>query len=395
MWPNKNRDRLPPELRRQPWYKRLAKKDADKIVLSNDQMRSPFTAPGHVRFLRSFDRSINQLIDLILRLITFVRGIRIRAPLWLTVPLAFGVGIGIGAIVMRQRHFSSEVILAIRGKTITQSQFRHQMEIQIGPQILNKMVEDQLLLQFAKEKQRLPSREQVAQRVQLFRSKAGFETLARERHIQDADLIQEAQVQLIRESITLKDVAVTDKEALDYYRANCKPTDARSQFYIPETAHLSIITNSVEENVRKADVALKTHGFAEVAKSYSLDRTASVGGKMAEIRRGRTLFAMEPALERAIFSLKPGERLPPRKFLSTWVLIQMDQLEPARTIPFEQVSKLCYDGARALKSQRSNVAQVSAEFEEFRKQADIQVFWDQYYYDLTGKPKQTASSATQ
>lgn len=172
-----------------------------------------------------------------------------------------------------------------------------------------------------------------------------------------------------------------------YYRSQCDPKNPQAQFYIPDTTHLAVIVTSTEADSRKAYQELQQGKlFAEVAKKYSQDRTGIEGGTgMPPLIRGRSQFAAYPAFEREIFQLNPGDRLGMRKCLGVWWIMECKDRTAAYTIPFETVKEQCRHAAQVEKAAKTNAAQVEADFEQFRKKSNVQVFWEQYYYDLTGR----------
>ncbi len=74
--------------------------------------------------------------------------------------------------------------------------------------------------------------------------------------------------------------------------------------------------------------------FGELAKEYSQDTaTATTGGDLGFISKG----ALDPAIEQAIYSLKPGELSEPIESPAGFHILKLTEIKPAHTKPFEEV----------------------------------------------------------
>jgi hypothetical protein len=309
----------------------------------------------------------------------------------ISVPMAFVLGAGLAGmltiVIVRRRRAASEVIVAVTGVTITAPEFYHRLEIKAGPQVLNQLLEEELLLQFARKRKLFPSDAAVRARMLILRQQPGVADTAPRMHITERDVERESRLELAKEALFGENVIVTDADARNYYRAQTDTHNPGAIYYIPETAQLFAISAGSEQQARQAYQALR-HGlaFTEAVHQYSQDETAGDGGRMPPVMRGRTRFAQDPALESAIFQLQPGELLGPRKFLGAWIVLKSDGVTSAHTVPYESVRKECMERARLNLGASANTGRVQVNYSEFRKTAPIQVFWEQYYYDLTAKP---------
>lgn len=304
--------------------------------------------------------------------------------------IAFILGGGVSAVstwlVLKNRRAAQEVVAAVAGERITAPDFYHRMELEVGPQVLNRIVEEDLVLRFAASHHIVLSDPQVRARITELKQTPRYQNNVAKSHITDQDLERQARVALATEQLYSQGVAVTDRDARAYYAAQIDPRNPSARFYTPEQVRLSIITANSEALALTAHQEIQ-HGasFAEVERRLSQDRTAGEGGRMFPILRGRSRFAADAALENQLFHLKPGEMLGPRKVLGAWLIFKSDGVEPASAIPFEKVREQCRAGAQLALARKEKTDRLRAEFEEFRKNSRIQVFWQQYYYDLAGR----------
>ena len=386
----KNKISIPTEFRRTPFYKRLPEwfgKQVNGLRRGfgiKRRTKNPSYRPLPKRMQQGFERSLNKSFVNTAWLVR--RLIRIRIRLWILVPISFLLGAAISYGVMKQRRAANDVILSVESTRITEPEFLHRMEIQVGAQTLNTMVQEELNLRFAESRHLLPTQAQVQARVKQIKMQPGYDRLVQQKHLTDADIERQALVQLAVEALYTQHISVTEDEARAYYASNVDASKAGSLFYVPDAAYLSVITNTLESNIQKANQELaQGKSFSAVAKTYSQDLTGGIPGKMPAIWRGRTQFAREPALENEIFKTQPGQRIGPIRFFNTWWIIRVDKLEPARTLPYGQVRQQCLAGAKYMKAIRTNQPQLEADVTEFRKKTKIQIFWEHYYYDLTGQ----------
>jgi len=388
---SKNKHRAYSEHRRKPlgqqvaaWWRRQSQ--AFSRLFRSRKYPDPGRRSLGESFQRGFNRQLDGLLNGLGRAYRFVRGIRLRIPLWILVPLAFLLGGAVVYAVMKQRRAASEVIVAVSGTKITSPEFLHRMEIQSGGQTLNAMLQEELTLQFAAKKNLLPSDAKVQERIKQLMLQPNFQEVALQRHMNAGDIYRQARVQLASEAIYTQNIQVTDQEAQEFYKANIDPAKPQSIYYVPEIAHLSVITNTLEPKMQDAVRELRRGTpFAQAAKTYSLDRSGIDGGKMQAVLRGRTLFARDHDLETRIFTSPPGSTLGPLKFADNWWIIRVDNVEPAHIIPYSSVKENCMAAAKYVKAMNMNHDKIESEFSDFRQKSNIQVFWEQYFYDLTGQ----------
>jgi parvulin-like peptidyl-prolyl isomerase len=363
----KNNIGVPEVFQRTPWFKRLPE-------ILRDLRRRPF-------------RSNPEAIPSELR-----RPFPIRALLG-TLSLCVGLALGLFGVYTANvaRRTSSEQMAIVADIPITKTQFHHWLELQAGSEVLNEMVNDELVLQFAKLRNLVPDDSAVEERVRSVRANTSFAEQIDARRLSSAELARDCRIQVILEKIYGKGAAVSEQEMLAYYASQCDPKSPASKFYSPQVAHVSELAMITEEEARRAEADLQSGvPFAEVALKYSKDRTAMSGGEAPPIVRGRSVLSkIAPEFEKAIFELKPGEWTRSYRIANgnLWMLVKCNSIVPAKTQSYAQVREECRWQAAALKSGQAGISKLAADFQDFRHKALVQVFWEQYYYDLTGKQK--------
>ena len=136
---------------------------------------------------------------------------------------------------------------------------------------------------------------------------------------------------------------VTDPDINNYYEKN------KAKFTTEEQVRASHILFMVEPNAsfekseqkreQAEDVLKKLNeggNFAELAKKYSEDPTASNGGDLGFFGRGK----MVPQFEREIFSMEPGKFAGPIRTQFGYHIVKLEEKRAAAVIDIENVKEL-------------------------------------------------------
>jgi len=131
----------------------------------------------------------------------------------------------------------------------------------------------------------------------------------------------------ILKDVVLKDIAVTDEEALKYYNEHPE------EFIDPEKVYLSFIKVASEDEAKSLkERILKGENFAKLAKDNSLDKsTASLGGDFGWILKG----SINPEIEKNIFGLSHGE-IGIVKIEKDFYVIKVGKREPESRLSFSE-----------------------------------------------------------
>lgn len=297
------------------------------------------------------------------------------------------VGAFLGMLFLRWRRlvFQHAVVMAVNQASIRRDEFQARLEEVAARTVLQEMVERNLRRQFAIAKKAYPTDKEVEERLAEDRKDPAFMksiaaagmTLQKYREAIRDEL---AQAKLMSEGVT-----VTEEEVRKYYERNIDRKNPQARFFMPETIQVAVIGTRTREAAEAALQDLKDGvPWEEVARTHSLDVSAFSGGLLPPFARGRTMAAMIPGMEAAIFAMEPGQRIGPVKYGDGWWIIQCREKAPEKTLPFELVKIRARLWARMEKGIPKNGRRVASEYAAFQKRAKVQVF-DPFFRSLMAR----------
>ncbi len=196
--------------------------------------------------------------------------------------------------------------------------------VEFREDLLNRMIEDRLILQEAKRQQLKVDDSMVEDRVREIKFRAGselaFEMALKSQGISINELREKLKNQLMIYSLVQKEVkdkvVVSPKEITDYFQQH------QDQFLTQETVVVDSIFAKDKDALEKAQAELSAGAdFPEVAKKYSEK------SNLGEVRRGQ--FKKE--LEDFIFSLSVGQYSRPFKTEDGYyIFIVKEKLLPSK-----------------------------------------------------------------
>jgi parvulin-like peptidyl-prolyl isomerase len=297
-----------------------------------------------------------------------------------------GVGLATGALVARQRFHAAHVILSINGRPVTQDELFGRMQSAIGDRAMREIVGQELLLQFAKQKGLYPTDTEVEKHYAEIQRQPGYSLRLRVAHLSPQDIKRDVRYQIAQTKMLGTNIAVSDREVRHYYEVESDPSNPTAIYFTPETSTFAVIVTHTEAEGKRAlhDLAQGV-SFATAVKNYSKDLSRVNDGILSNIPRNRTPVHKMPEFEAAIFSLRIGEQLGPRKVAGQWWIIRCLDKTAAVTQPYEQVADLCRANVLAQKGIPINGRRMQAEFVEFQKRSKITSFWPNFEYAVTPK----------
>lgn len=307
------------------------------------------------------------------------RGPPPSALLLAAVLLSLAVGSVLGALVMRHRIESRKLLVAVNGVRITDDQLFTRLKIAGGLAAVHQMVQEELQVQFARKKGLAPTDAQVQARYDKISRQPGFlERLGASRMPLDT-FKQRLRLQIVQEKVLSQGVSVSPAEVRGFYRQQTDPGNPNALFYRPAAVALSAIATTSPGQAAWALKELNSDTpFGVAAAEYSVDPSKSNGGMLSPLLRGRSPLSRAPALEAAVFGLKPGDRLGPVLYGKQWWIFQCVEKSPATTTPFAQAEADCREGATLVKGKRLNSKRVEAEFQAFERSSNLQAFQKAY-----------------
>jgi len=298
------------------------------------------------------------------------------AALLLAILLA---GATFGIVITRQRYKARQVVIAVNGELINQNDLYNQLERTAGVSAIKTILDEKLALQFAKQKDAMPTREEIDKRYQEMLAQPGYQEQLKQSGRLPVDVKHELMVKMAKAKIFEKGVTVTEEEIRRFYETNLDKKTPTARYYTPETIQLAVIVTKTEADALKAKADLAHNiPFGTVAQTYSIDDSKQSGGMTGLIIRGRTQAAKMPGFEDTVFKIKIGSQVGPVNIANVWWIIRCMDKTLEKTLTYNAVHDECRIGAILLKGVKQNKAKVEAEYAEFRKKSNVQAFWPQY-----------------
>ncbi|MDI7248427.1 MAG: peptidylprolyl isomerase [Bacillota bacterium] len=243
------------------------------------------------------------------------------------------VVLGLVAIGVVWTYSDLKAVAKINSTSITWKEFHAALEKQTGRQLLAKMIREELIKQGAAKYDIQVTDEDVAAEVDKlkaeFGSDAGLEQALAQYGMTLDDLRSQIRTSLLLEAIASKDVTINEDEIKKYY------DEHKDEFKEPEQVKARHILVKDEKTAKDIEKQLAAGAdFAELAKAKSEDPgSKDKGGDLGYFGRG----AMDPAFEKAAFSLKIGETSGPVKSSFGYHIIRVEDRKPERIPPLEEV----------------------------------------------------------
>ena len=193
--------------------------------------------------------------------------------------------------------------------------------------LLNKLIEDRIILQEAKKNKVLVDENRVKAKIDEIKGRYGreaeFQAALVQQGLTQADLELRLREQLLMYSIIeakiKSKIVIRPSEITEFYEKNIE------EFKAPEEREFESITTNDGDSAQKIYDDLKKGGdFLETAKKYSLEAKSFNAKKGGELKE---------ELEGAIFLLNPGEISQPLKIEDTFYIFKLIKI-----IPFRQES---------------------------------------------------------
>lgn len=263
----------------------------------------------------------------------------------------------------------------IKQRFYTSSPMNNQQTSQIENEILEIMIGGELLYQASQKENIKVSDEEV--KTQLAKSKSDFPDTDK---FKNTFTEQDIRKKIATEKFIAKKFAdtttITDEQSRKYYETNLTDFTRPEQVLVRQIL-LKVKENATKEAKNKALAKLKDiqkqlakgADFAELAKKYSEDSSASTGGVMGFVLHGQT----EKAFEDAAFSLTP-DKTAIVETKDGYHLIKATDKKPTEIIPYGNVA----DKLKNFLKQQEIQKKIDAFIKEERKKAKVEIFLKQW-----------------
>lgn len=261
---------------------------------------------------------------------------------------------GIAAIVGDQIILVSEVMTAVNQARASGAKVESAADLaKLEADILERLIDAELLVQKAKDEKVEVQDSDVASSVddqeknirRRFKSDAEFKAALKEAGMGTVeewrkltsdqirrDKLQQQVMQKLQRDGKVTSVNVSEdeiREAFEVFKQRVGPKEARIGL-----RQIVVATKPSEDARRRArnkidsiwlDLQKRPEDFELMAKKYSMDGTAELGGDLGWNRRGR----MVPEFDRMMFSLNPGVISPVVETAFGYHIIRVDRVQPA------------------------------------------------------------------
>lgn len=292
--------------------------------------------------------------------------------------LILAAGTAIGSRVEKRRH--NPIVATINGESITADDFAHAAEVPSGRQTLQRLLDEKLLMQFAKAKHVVPDQKAVDARYADQTKTPDFFKKLKESNQSPEDYKHALLVLMCRQAIVDNGIQVNDSDISDYYKKNTQPTNPQARYFHPETVLIQVIVTKSQDAINKAwqDIKSGTQFTAAVAK-YSKDVSRSRNGVLPAIRKGTINATKFPGMDHLLFDgMSVGSTVEPKQFGDTFWIIHCLNHSAESTDSFEKVKDECRESVLFSKGMLTNGKELKKEEEQFVRKANIQIAWSQY-----------------
>jgi foldase protein PrsA len=298
--------------------------------------------------------------------------------------VAFLAGTATMWLVIARTAGGSEAAFAVNGTPLRRAEFMHRLEAYSGAPVVQQMLTEELKLQFARKIGSAPDESDVNAKYDKQSSQSGFAASLAASRQTDADMKRVIRLSMAEFGALTKGVQITDEEIHNYYAVQSDPRNPAARYYAPETVTLAAIVTDKEPDIARASAELaQGAAFADVARKYSKDQSKANGGLLPALRRGSVDKRKLPGLEETAFKMEVGQQIGKTRIAGAWWILRCVNKTPLRSVPFEQVSEECHDGALLAKGTAMNGKRIDGDFNAFREAAHIEAFTPGYK-ELTG-----------
>jgi foldase protein PrsA len=275
-------------------------------------------------------------------------------------------------------------VATVNGQPISQAAFQARLEASpIARQVLQQMVQDSLIEQYAKSNNINVSDADVAAREEQLKANfpsGSWDEMLKARGLTEDDVRSALREQLILDKALANQVQIKPEQIEAYFNKNHAAFDKPEQV----TARHILVPNLA--TAMKVEAALKAGGnFGALAKQYSIDPgSKDKGGDLGTFRRGQ----MVPAFDKVAFSEPVGAISAPVKSPFGYHIIQVTAREPGEKATLASATDRITDMLR----QQQESPLIQPFLQNLQQKATIQVT-DSRFADLFPPPAAAAAPA--
>ena len=230
--------------------------------------------------------------------------------------------------------------------------------------ILNRLIEDRLILQEAKRYDIKIDQERINGRLREMKDRYGsnwrFQELLRRQGITEADLEKRIREQYLMLAIVddkiKSNISVNPSEVTEFYENNS------ADFKAPEEREVELVSIKEEKEAKRFFSQLnKGYNFQELAVKYHVLVNKIIVSEAGQLNK---------YIEAVILRLKPGQYSPPIKFQGNYYIFRLIKIIPPRQMSLNEVQDRVYTFLYNKKMQEK----MSAWLDELKKKTYIKIF---------------------
>ncbi len=225
-------------------------------------------------------------------------------------------------------------VATVNGQAISASEYLDQVNRRFGQDLLRNMIEQKIILQWAKEEKVEPTEEQVQKQIAILKRDGLYDDQVK--ILGEEGLRSEIKAMQARMNLARKYIRVTDADLKQTY-------DSMKQRYVhPARKQVALIINQSKSKIEGAAKKIKAGGdFESIAAEYSSQQFAAFRGPI-KIWVEENQAGMPPELAKAAKETKLGDisepiPLAPPGSPTQYVLLKVIQDQPKANKSFKQV----------------------------------------------------------
>lgn len=289
------------------------------------------------------------------------------------------LAIGIASDRLVSAYKTDKPLAVVNGEKVTESEVSHASEIISGRLAMQRVIEEKLVYQYAKQHKitvdptRVESRYNAALRDHTLFKRVADATMTID------DFRSALKLNLCKQSIFEKALQPTDEEVSDYYAKNINPKNPEARFYHSETVVIAIIVTNTKAEIDAANKELKKGvAFDSVAHKYSVHESKYRGGVLPAIAKNMMdspQWSKMPGLKELFFAhLQVGELYGPVKYGPMYGIVLCISHSPEVIDSFDKVKELCQAGALANHSHGASYEAVKKDMNQFVVNTTLNIF---------------------
>jgi len=234
---------------------------------------------------------------------------------------------------------------------------------EMKPDLLDRLVEDRLILQKAKKDNIAIDESRVKAKIAEIRShylsEADFQSALAKQGLTQADIEARIREQLFIFSIidtqVRNKIIISPKEVTDFYEQN------QEEFIEPETKRVSSLVIKTEEVANRVLVAVKDNpDFEKISKEYSVELN-----NLGLVKRGQLIKEIEDV----IFNLSMGSTSEPVKYNDAYYIFKVEEILAPKKYSLSEAQEAIYNRLYELKMQEKLIQWLT----EFKAKSYVEI----------------------